>query len=153
MSGPALGLVLLAAISHATWNLLARRANEKLAFLWCSTLVASVLLLPLGVWLLLTESIPPAGWVVVLLSAGLEALYYWTLAQAYRYGDLSLVYPIARGTAPILVPILAVLFLGERLSGLAMVGIGLVVVGTVVVHTRGLGWPRSGAVREIVGQL
>ena len=41
MSGPALGLVLLAAISHATWNLLARRAREKLAFLWCSTLVRS----------------------------------------------------------------------------------------------------------------
>ena len=153
MSGPALGLVLLAAISHATWNLLARRAHEKLAFLWCSTLVTSVLFLPLGGWLLLTgPPIPPAGWAVVALSAGLEALYYWTLAQAYRYGDLSLVYPIARGTAPILVPILAVLLLGERLSGLAMAGIGLVVVGTVVIHTRGLGWPSVGAIGEVVGQ-
>ena len=97
-------------------------ADEKLAFLWCGTLVAAVLFLPLGVWLLLTEPIPPLGWAVVALSAGLEALYYWTLAQAYRYGDLSLVYPIARGTAPILVPILAALFLGERLSGLATGG-------------------------------
>src|SRR5262245_29238775 len=105
MSGPALGLVLLAAISHTTWNLLARRANEKLAFLWCGNLVSALIFFPLGVWLLLTEPIPPAGWAVVLLSAGLEALYYWTLAQAYRYGDLSLVYPIARGTAPILVPV------------------------------------------------
>jgi drug/metabolite transporter (DMT)-like permease len=152
MSGAALGLVLLAAIAHATWNLLARRAHEKLAFLWCGTLVSSVVFLPLGVWLLLTEPISPAGWGVVALSAGLEALYYWTLAQAYRYGDLSLVYPIARGTAPILVPILAALFLGERLSALAAAGIGLVVLGTVLIHTRGLGRPRLAALAEVVSQ-
>src|SRR5215212_3649905 len=139
MSGAALGLVLLAAIAHATWNLLARRAQEKLAFLWCGTLVSSAVFLPLAIWLLATEPISPAGWAVIALSAGLEALYYWTLAQAYRYGDLSLVYPIARGTAPILVPVLAALFLGERLSGLAVVGIGLVVLGTVLIHTRGVG--------------
>src|SRR4029079_445075 len=153
MSGPALGLVLLAAISHATWNLLARRANEKLAFLWCSTLVTSVLFMPLGAWLLLTEApIPPAGWAVVALSAGLEALYYWTLAQAYRYGDLSLVYPIARGTAPILVPLLAAIFLGERLPGLAMLGIGLLALGTVVINLRGLGRPSLGGLLEVLRQ-
>src|SRR5215218_9162823 len=122
MSGPALGLVLLAAICHATWNLLARRANEKLAFLWCGNLVSSILFLPLGAWLLLTEPIPLLGWAVVGISAILEALYYWTLAQAYRYGDLSLVYPIARGTAPILVPLLAAALLGERLSAVAAGG-------------------------------
>src|SRR5215204_2125789 len=153
MSGVALGLVLLAAMTHAVWNLLARRADEKLAFLWCSTLVSTVLLCPIGVWLLLTEPIPLAGWGIVVVSAGLEALYYWTLAQAYRYGDLSLVYPIARGTAPILVPVLAMLFLGERLSALAMAGIGLVVLGTVVIHTRRLGWPNLGAIGEVMGQL
>jgi len=153
MSGAALGLVLLAAIAHATWNLLARRAQEKLAFLWCGTLVSSAVFLPLAIWLLATEPISPAGWAVIALSAGLEALYYWTLAQAYRYGDLSLVYPIARGTAPILVPVLATLFLGERLSGLAAAGIGLVVIGTVLIHARQPGWPRLAALTEIVSQL
>jgi drug/metabolite transporter (DMT)-like permease len=63
------------------------------------------------------------------------------------------VYPIARGTAPILVPILAALFLDERLSGLAVAGIGLVVVGTVVIHTRGLGWPSLGDIGAVLGQL
>ena len=153
MSGSALGLVLLAAVAHASWNVLARQADEKLAFLWCSTLVTTILFSPIGVWLLATEPIPPAGWAVLVVSAGLEALYYWTLAQAYRYGDLSVVYPIARGTAPILVPILAVLFLGERLSALAMAGIGLVVVGTVAIHTRQLGRPSLGAVFDVLGQL
>ncbi len=153
VSGPALALVLLAAVAHATWNVLARRADEKLAFLWCSTLASSVLFLPVGTWMLLTQPIPLAGWGVVGISALLEALYYWTLAQAYRYGDLSLVYPIARGTAPILVPILAVLFLGERLSALAAGGIGLVVIGTVALHVRQIGWPTVGAFAEIAGQL
>ncbi|MFN8634035.1 MAG: EamA family transporter [Chloroflexota bacterium] len=153
MSPLALACVLLAAVSHATWNLLARRADEKLAFLWCGNLVASVVFAPLGIWLLATHPIPPAGWGVVGMSAVLEALYYWTLAQAYRYGELSLVYPIARGTAPILVPVLAMLFLGEHLSGLALSGIGLVVVGTVAIHTRALGMPTLGAVAGVIGQL
>jgi uncharacterized membrane protein len=153
MSGTALGLVLLAAITHATWNLLARRADAKLAFLWCGNLVATVLFLPLGVWLLLTESIPPVGWVIVVISTLLEALYYWTLAQAYRYGDLSLVYPISRGTAPILVPLFAMIFLGERLSPPATVGILLVVLGTVVIHTRELGPSSLSGLLEVFGQL
>ena len=151
MTGPALGLVLLAAATHATWNLLARRADDKLAFLWCGNAASTVLFLPVGAWLLLTEPISAAGWSVVGVSAGLEALYFWTLAQAYRYGDLSLVYPIARGTAPILVPILAALFLGEQLSGPAVAGIGMVVLGTVAIHTRSLGWPTVGAVGEVLG--
>lgn len=153
MSGSALGLVLLAAVFHAVWNLLARRAEEKLAFLWCGTLVTTILFLPLGVWMLATTPLPPLAWGVVALSAALEALYYWTLAQAYRYGDLSLVYPIARGTAPVVVPLLAVVFLGEQLSWLAAGGIGLVVMGTVVIHTRQLGWPNLGSVLSVLGQL
>jgi drug/metabolite transporter (DMT)-like permease len=152
VTGPALGLVLLAAAAHATWNLLARRADDKLAFLWCGNVVSTALFLPIGVWLLLTEPISVAAWGIVGASAGLEALYYWTLAQAYRHGDLSLVYPMARGTAPILVPILAALFLGERLSGLAGAGIGLVVLGTVAIHARSLGWPSLGAIGEVLGQ-
>src|SRR5690242_4439473 len=126
MSLLALGLVLIAAVTHASWNLLARRADEKLPFLWCTVLVASVVFLPLGLWLALTQPVEPSGWAVVALSALLEAFYYWTLSQAYRYGELSLVYPIARGSAPILVPLLAAAFLGERLSPLAAGGIVLV---------------------------
>ncbi len=153
MIGTALGLVLLAAAAHATWNVLARRAGDKLAFLWCGNAVATVVFFPIGAWLLLSEPIPLVGWAIVLVSAGLEALYYWTLAQAYRYGDLSLVYPLARGTAPVLVPVLAALFLGERLSGLAVAGIGMVVVGTVAIHTRQLGWPSVRAIADVLGQL
>ena len=153
MSSLALGLVLLAAVTHASWNLLARRADEKLPFLWCSTLVSSVLFLPLGVWLIATQPVEPAGWAVVALSAGLEALYYWTLSQAYRYGDLSLVYPLARGSAPILVPLLAAIFLGERLSLLAAGGIALVVVGIVTINLPSLAWSGPHGLIATAGQL
>jgi drug/metabolite transporter (DMT)-like permease len=109
--------------------------------------------LPLGAWLLLTQPVEPAGWAVVTLSAGLEALYYWTLSQAYRYGDLSLVYPLARGSAPILVPLLAAIFLGERLSAVAAGGIGLVVVGIVAINLPSLAWSGPHGLVATAGQL
>jgi drug/metabolite transporter (DMT)-like permease len=150
VSGLALGLVLLAAGIHASWNLLAKQANDKLAFLWCSALVSAVLYLPLGVWLLLAYPVPPLGWAIVGGSSLLEGAYYWGLAQAYRHGDLSLVYPIARGTAPLLVPLLAAVFLGERLSLLGAGGVGLVVVGVLTLHLPALSGP---GVRALVGAL
>src|SRR3954469_6791561 len=153
MSLLALALVLTAAVTHATWNLLARRAGEKLPFLWCTVLVAAVAFAPLGIWLTLTQPVEPAGWAVVAVSAALEAVYYWTLSQAYRYGDLSLVYPIARGSAPILVPLLAAVFLGERLSPLAVGGIGLVVVGILAMHLTSLRWSGPGGIAAQAGHL
>ena len=152
MSGLALALVLLAAVTHASWNLLARRADEKLPFLWCTVAVAAVLFLPLGLWLVLTQPVEPTGWAVVAVSAALEALYYWTLSQAYRYGDLSVVYPIARGSAPILVPLLAAAFLGERLSALAAGGIGLVVVGMLAMHLTSFDWSDRRGLARLGGE-
>jgi drug/metabolite transporter (DMT)-like permease len=148
VSGLALGLVLLAAGIHASWNLLAKQADDKLAFLWCSALVSAVLYLPVGVWLLLAYPVPPLGWAVLGGSSLLEGAYYWGLAQAYRHGDLSRVYPIARGTAPLLVPLLAAIFLGERLSLLAAGGVALVVVGVLTLHLPALSWR---GVRALVG--
>ncbi len=143
MTALALGLVLLAALAHATWNLLAKQASDKLAFLWGATLVAAALYLPIGLWLFLTHPSPTLGWAIVSASTLLEAFYFWSLAQAYRYGDLSLVYPVARGIGPLVVPVLGVALLGERLSALAALGILLIVVGVLVVHLPTFGW--SGA--------
>jgi drug/metabolite transporter (DMT)-like permease len=153
VSGLALGLVLLAAGIHAGWNLLAKRAHDKLAFLLCSALVSAILYFPIGLWLLLTYPVPPGGWAIIAASSVLEGAYYWGLAQAYRYGDLSLVYPIARGTAPLLVPILAALFLGERLSLLGAGGVGLVVVGMLTLHLPALSWRGVRALGATAGQL
>jgi drug/metabolite transporter (DMT)-like permease len=153
VSGLALGLVLLAACVHASWNLLAKRAGDKLAFLWCSALASVILYLPLGLWLLVAYPVPPEGWVIIAGSSVLEGAYYWGLAQAYRYGDLSLVYPIARGTAPLLVPILAAVFLGERLSPLGAGGVALIVGGVLTLHLPALSLRGVRALAGALGQL
>ncbi|HEY7061008.1 MAG TPA: EamA family transporter [Chloroflexota bacterium] len=153
MSGLALGLVLLAACVHASWNLLAKQAHDKLAFLWASALVSAIVYAPLGLWLLVTHPLPAAGWAIVGGSSLLEAAYYWGLAQAYRHGDLSLVYPIARGTAPLLVPILAAVFLGERLSAVGAGGVVLVVGGVLTLHLPALSLRGVRALAGAAGQL
>jgi drug/metabolite transporter (DMT)-like permease len=152
VSSAALALVLLAAVIHASWNLLAKQADDKLAFLWCGSLVSTVVYLPLGVWLALAHPVPASGWAVVGVSAALEAGYYWWLARAYRHGDLSLVYPVARGSAPLVVPLFATLFLGERLSALAALGIALVVGGVIALHLPSFGRKGLAAFARAAGQ-
>jgi drug/metabolite transporter (DMT)-like permease len=146
----ALGLVLLAAFTHASWNLLAKQAQDKLAFLWCALLVSSIVFLPLGLWLALSRPVSMLGWSIVVVTCVLETAYFWALSQAYRFGDLSLVYPVARGVGPLLVPLLGVIVLGERLAWLAVVGIALIVLGVVVSHLPSLS--RSG-LRTLAGAL
>ena len=133
MTAFALGLVLLSALCHATWNLLLKRAGRQEVFAWALLISTSILLLPLGVALLLLNPIAGSGYWFVLVSAGLQAFYFVMLGRAYSRGDLGLVYPIARGIGPMLVPVLAVVLLGERVALLAVIGIALIVVGIYVV--------------------
>jgi drug/metabolite transporter (DMT)-like permease len=126
----AIGFLMLAAVLHAGWNILARQAADRQATLWWGLVVAGTLLVPtvLGAW--------PPPWEAVALAAGssiFEALYFVTLLAAYGLGDFSLVYPVARGSAPLLTALWAVLLLGERPSTAGWLGIGLVVVGIVLV--------------------
>lgn len=140
MSGLALGLVLLASAIHATWNLLTKRGVDKLLFIWWTGIVGTLALFPPVYWLS-----PPPRWDVefcarVALGAILRAAYFFTLSAAYTRGDLSLVYPIARGIAPVVVPAAAVLLLGEKITGIAMVGIATVTLGVYVMHVPRLEW-------------
>jgi drug/metabolite transporter (DMT)-like permease len=129
MSGPALLLVVCAAVLHAIWNALAKRAEDQFAFLWSSVSLATLLLLPVGIARLTTEQTPTAGLPFVAASTGIHALYFWALGRSYRFGDFSRVYPMARGLGVALVPLMALPIFGERLSWLGSLGIGLVVVG------------------------
>ncbi len=136
MSGLALGLVFVAALSHAGWNYLAKKSREKLAFVWWFLLVTLILYLPMLVYFWPRTTLSPKGVACILGSAILHALYFWTLSKAYEGGDLSLVYPIARGSMPLFVTLLAVLLIQEKLSMLGISGITLVVVGIYVIHLR-----------------
>lgn len=126
----AIGLLLVAAVLHATWNLLVKRAKEKQVMTWLALLVGVLLFFPIVIFRPIDIL---SIWPLVLSSALLEALYFIALLAAYKYGDFSLVYPMARGTAPALLLLWAALFLGERPTLPGIVGISLLVMGLIVV--------------------
>jgi drug/metabolite transporter (DMT)-like permease len=134
MSSLALGIVLFAALFHASWNYLTKRSLEKIVFVWWFLLITLVLYLPMVVYFWPQTSFSAKGVACILGSALLHTIYFWSLSKAYEGGDLSLVYPIARGSMPLFVTVLAVLLIHEQLSVPGLAGIALVVLGIYVVH-------------------
>jgi len=130
----ALTLVLASAGIHAGWNLLAKRVLGGFGVAWAYAAVASIATMPLGIAAARTLDEPPSllAWGFVTGSALLHVGYFASLQRGYRLGDLSLVYPLARGSGPALATIAAVAFLNER-PGLQ------VVVGTALVATAAFG--------------
>jgi drug/metabolite transporter (DMT)-like permease len=159
VSGHALALVVCAAVLHAVWNALAKRAENQFLFLWCSVSLATLLLLPLGLWRLPGESTLSAGLPFVAASIVIHAIYFWSLGRSYRYGDFSRVYPVARGLGVALVPLVALPLFGEQLSWLGSMGVTLVVFGIVALSLgasapRGSGFsPGSGTAWAVVTGL
>lgn len=134
MSGAALALVLAAALLHAAWNALAKRARDQTAFLWSSVSIASLVLCPLGLWIGRREGVPLAAVPYVVATILIHGLYFFALGRAYRSGEFSLVYPVARGLGVALVPVAAVVLFDERLSALGSTGVALVLLGIVGLH-------------------
>ena len=137
MTPLSLGLVLLSALAHSTWNLLLKRSSEPEIFVWWLLVVEAVLMLPLGVVLFWLFPIAPVGWLFVLATVILHVLYFILLGRGYAQGDLSVVYPIARGFGPMLVPILAVLLIRETVALPAILGIAAIVVGIYIISWTG----------------
>ena len=133
-------LLLGAAVLHAVANVLMKQSRDKMAFVWWMIGSFCVLGSPA---LLQFSSVPPGAWRFVIASGMLEAIYFFTLTRAYTSGDLSLVYPIARGSAPLFLLIWAVLFLNERPSWIGVCGILLVVIGLYLINLPSLSaWSR-----------
>src|SRR5438876_1301961 len=126
----ALGLLLVAAMMHTTWNLLVKRAKEKQVFIWCSLIAGTIIFSPL---LLTSPLLLVTIWPYLISSALVEVIYYITLIRAYENGDFSLVYPMARGAAPAFLLIWATFFLGERPRFFGLIGIALLVFGLIIV--------------------
>ena len=142
----ALGLLLAAAFIHATWNLLLKRVGGGPAFQWLFAGLSVVFYLPAVVawsWYRPTRLDLPVI-AVIIVSSLLHTLYYGVLQRGYRVGDLSVVYPLARGTGPFLAVIGAVLILGERPAAGVLAGGMLIVLGVFVLSGGGV-WSRRGA--------
>lgn len=124
-------LLLSAAALHAVSNAFLKQARDKLAFAWWMLGVFCVLGAPL---VFFTGAVPAAGWEVAILSGLLEAVYFITLGRAYTHGDLSVVYPVARGSAPLFLLLWASLFLGEKPSPAGLAGILSIVAGLYLIN-------------------
>ena len=132
-----LPLVLLAAVFHAAWNALLKASENPLSLATRAVSWGTVVSLPpvAVAWVVAGRpGLPLAGWLLAVASAFLELLYFITLSTAYRRGELSVVYPIARGTAPLLAVLVGLTLLGERLHVAAVFGIACLVVGIWVVR-------------------
>ncbi|TME78194.1 MAG: hypothetical protein E6I46_02895 [Chloroflexi bacterium] len=127
-----LPLVLVAAVLHATWNALLKASEHPLGLATRAVSLSAAISLPIlaAVWLWQGRpGLMPLAWPVALGSAGLELLYFIALSTAYRRGELSVVYPIARGTAPLLAVGVGLVLLGERLQPAAVVGVICLLAG------------------------
>jgi len=124
-------LVLTAALIHALWNLMVKRAGGGLVFIWLFASFSVFIYAPVSAYIIWIKR-PQVGQqelAFIIISALLHLIYFLVLQRGYKKGDLSLVYPLARGTGPMLSVFAAILFFGERPGVLAIMGAILVIFG------------------------
>ena len=127
----AMALALGAALLHASWNLALARSRDPQLVTAIGMLTGSLLLLPVA---LLDWRVGLEAWPFIALSAVLELVYFIALAAAYQRADLSLVYPVSRGVAPVLVLVVSALLLGVATSAGQVAGVVLVAAGVLLVR-------------------
>jgi drug/metabolite transporter (DMT)-like permease len=143
---PALAIVLLltSAALHTLWNLLLKQSQEKYIAMGWQVIISGVLSL---IMLFFTGLPPRSMWLFVGLSTVLEAIYFLLLSFAYNDHDFSLVYPVARGTAPALVVLWSIIFLYEMPSSGGFIGIATIIFGLVIIGATGFSQPHEGKPR------
>ena len=139
-----LALVLVAAICHATWNLFVKRINGGAELIWLFSVITVLIYMPFAVWIMIVEKPVFGPWEIVFLlgTVVLHLGYFVLLQTGYRKGDLSLVYPTARATAPLLSTSFAVLLLGETVTLQMALGACVIIFG-VLMLTGGVGRRRA----------
>lgn len=135
MSAATFFIVLLAGLLHALWNIVAKKAGGDVRFACFAAGIGVVVWAPVGFWLG-WEIVPQWGkweWGFVLGSALLRMLYFVVLLRGYRAADLTVVYPLARGTGPLLSSVAALLWFGESISLIGILGIAGVMGGVFLI--------------------
>lgn len=135
-----LALVLMSAVLHASWNLAVKSSTDRLLASAGQVVFVSLLALPF----LIANGFPSELWLSVVGSVAIHLIYGLALVAAYNRGDLSLVYPVARGSAPLLVTAVAAMLLDDTPSLGGLIAIVLVAVGVLAMararELAGLGW-------------
>jgi uncharacterized membrane protein len=130
-------LALAAAGLHAGWNVLLKTSGDPLPTATRAVATSATVATPAALlvwWLTGHPNLPPLGWTVLVLSSVAELLYFIFLSRAYRAGDLSVVYPVARGTGPLIAAAAGLLILHEHLSTLELVGVIALLAGIWLVR-------------------
>jgi drug/metabolite transporter (DMT)-like permease len=148
----AIALLFLSASLHTLWNLLLKGSRQKFIASWWIVTIGAILFMP---GLLFTGMPPREIWHFALISAALEASYMLTLSLAYKNSDFSLVYPMARGTAPAFLLLWSLLFLHEKLTGWGLFGLTLIISGLILTGTSSLiqNWTNLPNIKGIVAAL
>ena len=136
MTGFAIALALAAAVLHGTWNVLIKVSGDPMETFRRATIVAALGTTPITIaaWFITGRpALPLAAAGLAAVSAALELAYLFLLSAAYRSGELSVVYPIARGSAPLLAVVAGLGLLGERLGLGQLVGVALLLLGILAV--------------------
>jgi drug/metabolite transporter (DMT)-like permease len=136
MSGIALGIVLVSAFLHAGWNYLLKKSERKIVFIWWFLLMSILLFLPMFLYYWPKTAISVEGRLCIIATGLIHGVYFWCIGSAYQQGDLSIVYPLARGSGPLFIPVLAALLLDERIAFLGAMGIALIIGGIYCIHLR-----------------
>jgi drug/metabolite transporter (DMT)-like permease len=130
-------LILIAALIHASWNLLAKRLVGGAESVWLFTLVAVILYAPLAIASVAITGFRPdaRAWLFLAGTGMLQSVYFVVLRRGYAAGDLSMVYPLARGTGPLVAMLIAVALIGERPSPVTIAGALVISLGTLLMAT------------------
>jgi uncharacterized membrane protein len=137
LSSQAIALVLLAACIHATWNFWVKKAEaDPLAFSFLCSLASTLIYLPAVLWLVGWQSVLDLSarqWAFIAVSSVVHNLYFFILQTGYARSDLSIVYPLARGTGPMISAVGAMLLFAEKPTLFSVSGLILVVLGTFTI--------------------
>lgn len=130
MSALAIVLLLTGAVLHTAWNLILKQSKDKYIATWWMLVTGGVVAL---VALCFTGLPPREMWKFAIFSIFTEAAYFITLSYAYHDNEFSLVYPVARGSAPAFLAVWSFVFLHEQITRGGMIGLGMIIGGLFII--------------------
>ena len=124
--------VLISTFIHATWNFLIKKSQHPYEYVQLLAVISGLVSLPFAIFFLISESFTFLGIFLSLLSGFIHVFYFYFLGTAYKKGDLSFVYPIARGTAVALVPLYGLFIMRESVTSISLIGVFVVFAGIII---------------------
>lgn len=130
-----LALLLLSGLIHATWNFLSKTINSGIPYIWLTATMTSIIYLPVVIYYSQSSDfqLDTPQILALALTSVLHLIYFIVLQKGYQLGDLSVVYPLARGTGPLFTTIGACLSLGESLQIMGMIGLIFIIIGVLLI--------------------